>query len=169
MERKWWKEAEMYQIYPRSFKDSNGDGIVDLPGIIQKLDYLKNLGVDVIWLCPVYKPPNDDNGYDISNYQHIMDEFGNMKDMETLLAKVHQRNMKLVMDLVVNHTSDEHSWFIKSRSSLDNPCRNFYIWRKGKMIHLPIIGAHFLAVPRGNMIRLLMNIIYIFFLKNNLT
>lgn len=132
MERKWWKEAVVYQIYPRSFKDSNEDGIGDLPGIIQKLDYLKNLGVDVIWLCPVFKSPNDDNGYDISNYQDIMDEFGNMKDMETLLAEVHQRNMKLVMDLVVNHTSDEHPWFIKSRSSLDNPCRNFYIWRKGK-------------------------------------
>ncbi len=137
MERKWWKEVVVYQIYPRSFKDSNGDGIGDLPGIIQKLDYLKNMGIDIIWLCPVYKSPNDDNGYDISNYQDIMDEFGNMKDIETLLTEVQQRNMKLIMDLVVNHTSDEHPWFIKSRSSLDNPYRNFYIWRKGKNNSFP--------------------------------
>lgn len=132
MKRKWWKEAVVYQIYTRSFKDSNGDGIGDLPGIIQKLDYIKNLGVYIIWLCPVYKSPNDDNGYDISDYQDIMDEFGTIKDMETLLVEVHQRNMKLIMDLVVNHTSDEHPWFIKSRSSRDNPYRDFYIWRKGK-------------------------------------
>jgi len=132
MERKWWKEAIVYQIYPRSFKDSNRDGIGDLPGIIQKLDYLKNLGVNVVWLCPVYKSPNDDNGYDISNYQDIMDDFGNMKDMENLLMETHRRDMKLIMDLVVNHTSDEHPWFIESRSSLDNPYRDFYIWRKGK-------------------------------------
>ena len=132
MKKKWWKEAVVYQIYPRSFKDSNGDGIGDLPGIIQKLDYLKNLGVNVIWLCPVYKSPNDDNGYDISDYQDIMNEFGTMKDMERLLAKTHEKDMKLVMDLVVNHTSDEHPWFMESRSSLDNPYRDFYIWRKGK-------------------------------------
>ena len=132
MDQKWWKEAVVYQIYPRSFKDSNGDGIGDLPGIIQKLDYLKNLGVNVVWLCPVYKSPNDDNGYDISNYQDIMDDFGNMKDMENLLTETHRKDMKLIMDLVVNHTSDEHSWFIESRSSLDNPYRDFYIWRKGK-------------------------------------
>jgi len=132
MERKWWKEAVVYQIYPRSFKDSNGDGIGDLPGIIQKLDYLKNLGIDVIWLCPVYKSPNDDNGYDISDYQDIMNDFGTMEDMERLLAKIHEKDMKLIMDLVVNHTSDEHTWFIESRSSLDNPYRDFYIWRKGK-------------------------------------
>ncbi|HCL90888.1 MAG TPA: glucohydrolase, partial [Candidatus Atribacteria bacterium] len=132
MERKWWKEAVVYQIYPRSFKDSNGDGIGDLPGVIQKLDYLKNLGIDVIWLCPVYKSPNDDNGYDISDYQDIMDEFGDMNDMKNLLRETHKRDMKLIMDLVVNHTSDEHPWFIESRSSLDNPYRDFYIWRKGK-------------------------------------
>lgn len=132
MEQKWWKETVVYQIYPRSFKDSNGDGIGDLPGIIQKLDYLKNLGVNVIWLCPVYKSPNDDNGYDISNYQDIMDDFGNMKDMENLLTEIHRRDMKLIMDLVVNHTSDEHPWFIESRSSIDNPYRDFYIWRKSK-------------------------------------
>jgi len=132
MEQKWWKEAVVYQIYPRSFKDSNGDGIGDLPGIIQKLDYLKNLGVNVIWLCPVYKSPNDDNGYDISNYQDIMDEFGDMSDIENLLRKTHKRDMKLIMDLVVNHTSDEHPWFIESHSSLDNPYRDFYIWRRDK-------------------------------------
>jgi len=127
MERKWWKEAVVYQIYPRSFKDSNRDGIGDLPGIIQKLDYLKNLGIDVIWLCPVYKSPNDDNGYDISDYQDIMNDFGIMKDMERLLAEIHEKDMKLIMDLVVNHTSDEHPWFLESRSSLDNPYRDFYI------------------------------------------
>lgn len=132
MEQKWWKEAVVYQVYPRSFKDSNGDGIGDLPGIIQKLDYLKILGVDVIWLCPVYKSPNDDNGYDISDYQDIMDEFGDMKDMENLLTETRRRDIKLIMDLVVNHTSDEHPWFIESRSSLDNPYRNFYIWKKDK-------------------------------------
>ncbi len=132
MGQKWWKEAVVYQIYPRSFKDSNGDGIGDLQGIIQKLDYLENLGINAVWVCPVYKSPNDDNGYDISDYQDIMDNFGNMKDMENLLTETHRRNMKLIMDLVVNHTSNEHPWFIKSRSSLDNPYRDFYIWRKGK-------------------------------------
>jgi len=132
MKKKWWKEAVVYQIYPRSFKDSNGDGIGDLPGIIQNLDYLKNLGIDVIWLCPVYKSPNDDNGYDISDYRDIMNDFGTMKDMERLLAEIHEKDMKLIMDLVVNHTSDEHPWFIESRSSLDNPYRDFYIWRRGK-------------------------------------
>jgi len=132
MKQKWWKEAVVYQIYPRSFKDSNEDGIGDLQGIIQKLDYLKNLGVNVVWLCPVYKSPNDDNGYDISDYQDIMDEFGDINDMKNLLRETHKRDMKLIMDLVVNHTSDEHPWFIESRSSLDNPYRDFYIWRKGK-------------------------------------
>jgi oligo-1,6-glucosidase len=132
MGQKWWKEAVVYQIYPRSFKDSNEDGIGDLPGIIQKLDYLEDLGINAIWLCPVYKSPNDDNGYDISNYQDIMNDFGTMKDMERLLAEIHRRDMKLIMDLVLNHTSDEHPWFIESRSSLDNPYRDFYIWKKGK-------------------------------------
>ncbi|ACL70998.1 glycoside hydrolase family 13 protein [Halothermothrix orenii] len=132
MERKWWKEGVVYQIYPRSFNDSNGDGIGDLPGIIEKLDYLKELGVDIIWLCPVYKSPNDDNGYDISDYYDIMDEFGTMEDMDKLIEGVHKRGMKLIMDLVVNHTSDEHPWFQESKSSKDNPYRDFYIWRKGK-------------------------------------
>jgi len=132
MERKWWKEGVVYQIYLRSFNDSNEDGIGDLKGITQKLDYLKKLGIDIIWLSPVYKSPNEDNGYDISNYQDIMDEFGTMEDMEELLVKIHKRGMKLIMDLVANHTSDEHLWFIESRSSKDSPYRDFYIWKKGK-------------------------------------
>jgi len=130
--KKWWKESVVYQIYPRSFYDSNGDGIGDLRGIIQKLDYLQNLGVDVVWLSPVYKSPNDDNGYDISDYQDIMDEFGTLTDWEELAAGMHARGIKLVMDLVVNHTSDEHAWFVESRKSKDNPYRDYYIWRPGK-------------------------------------
>lgn len=132
MDQSWWKESVVYQIYPRSFKDSNGDGIGDLQGIIEKLDYLKELGVDIIWLSPVYKSPNDDNGYDVSNYQDIMDEFGKMADWEHLIQEMHDREMKLMMDLVVNHSSDEHHWFIEAKKSKDNPYRNYYIWRKGK-------------------------------------
>lgn len=132
MNKTWWKEAVAYQIYPRSFKDSNDDGIGDIEGIISKLDYLKNLGVDIIWICPMYKSPNDDNGYDISDYKAIMDEFGTMKDFDKLLQKVHKKDMKLIIDLVINHTSDEHKWFIESRASKDNPKRDFYIWRDGK-------------------------------------
>ncbi|MEK4748831.1 alpha-glucosidase [Niallia sp. FSL W8-0177] len=131
MTQKWWKEAVAYQIYPRSFMDSNGDGIGDLKGIITKLDYLKELGIDCIWICPMYKSPNDDNGYDISDYQDIMDEFGTMDDFDLLLYEVHQRGMKLIIDLVINHTSDEHEWFVESRSSLNNPKRDWYIWRDG--------------------------------------
>jgi len=137
MNKAWWKEIVVYQIYPRSFKDSNGDGIGDLHGIIQKLDYLKELGVDVIWLSPVYKSPNDDNGYDISDYQDIMDEFGTLADWEELLAEMHKRGIKMLMDLVVNHTSDEHPWFVESRKSKDNPYRDFYIWRPGRDGHEP--------------------------------
>ena len=132
MKEVWWKEAVGYQIYPRSFKDSNDDGIGDLKGIISKLDYLKELCIDVIWICPMYKSPNDDNGYDISDYKDIMDDFGTMKDFDELLNEVHKRNMKLIIDLVVNHTSDEHKWFIESKSSKDNPKRDWYIWREGK-------------------------------------
>jgi oligo-1,6-glucosidase len=128
MTRTWWKEAVIYQIYPRSFNDSNGDGIGDIPGIIEKLDYIKELGVDVIWLSPIYQSPNDDNGYDISDYYNIMDEFGTMDDFDALLKGIHERGMKLVMDLVVNHTSDEHKWFEESRKSKDNPYRDYYIW-----------------------------------------
>ena len=132
MNKAWWKESVVYQIYPRSFKDSNGDGMGDLRGIIQKLDYLKELGVDVVWLSPVYKSPNDDNGYDISDYQDIMTEFGTLADWEELLAEMHKRGIKLVMDLVVNHTSDEHPWFLEARKSKDNPYRDYYIWRPPK-------------------------------------
>ncbi|WP_163182801.1 MULTISPECIES: alpha-glucosidase [Neobacillus] len=132
MNKKWWKESVAYQVYPRSFMDSNGDGIGDLKGIMSKLDYLKDLGIDVIWICPMYKSPNDDNGYDISDYQAIMDEFGTMEDFDELLKEVHKRGMKLILDLVINHTSDEHPWFIESRSSKDNPKRDWYIWRDGK-------------------------------------
>ena len=132
MEKRWWKESVVYQIYPRSFCDSNGDGIGDLNGITGKLDYLKELGIDVIWLSPVYKSPNDDNGYDISNYQAIMDEFGTMEDFDRMLATAHEKGIKIMMDLVVNHTSDEHKWFIESRKSTDNPYRDYYIWRPAK-------------------------------------
>ena len=132
MKKAWWKEAVVYQIYPRSFCDSNGDGIGDLNGITSKLDYLKELGIDVIWLSPVYKSPNDDNGYDISDYEDIMTEFGNMDDFDKMLAAAHERGIKIVMDLVVNHTSDEHPWFVESRSSKDNEKRDYYIWKEGK-------------------------------------
>ncbi|WP_066365267.1 glycoside hydrolase family 13 protein [Neobacillus fumarioli] len=132
MKKTWWKESVVYQVYPRSFMDSNGDGIGDLKGVTSKLDYLKDLGIDVIWICPMYKSPNDDNGYDISDYQDIMDEFGTMEDFDELLEEVHKREMKLILDLVINHTSDEHPWFIESRSSKDNPKRDWYIWRDGK-------------------------------------
>ncbi|MBD8069918.1 glycoside hydrolase family 13 protein [Bacillus sp. PS06] len=131
MKKKWWKEAVAYQIYPRSFMDSNGDGIGDIQGIISKLDYLQNLGIDVIWICPIYSSPNDDNGYDISDYKGIMEDFGTMADFDQLLAEVHRRGMKLIMDLVINHTSDEHAWFIESRSSKENPYRDYYIWHPG--------------------------------------
>ena len=128
MEKHWWQEVVVYQIYPRSFKDSNGDGIGDLRGIIEKLDYLQTLGIGAIWLSPVYKSPNDDNGYDISDYEDIMDEFGTMADMEELIAEADKRGIKIVMDLVVNHTSDEHHWFIESRKGKDNSYRDYYVW-----------------------------------------
>jgi alpha-glucosidase len=132
MKKIWWKEAIAYQVYPRSFMDSNGDGIGDIQGVISKLDYLKDLGIDVIWMSPIYSSPNDDNGYDISDYKGIMDEFGTMEDFDQLLTEVHGRGMKLIMDLVINHTSDEHPWFIESRSSKENPYRDYYIWHPGK-------------------------------------
>ena len=126
--RKWWKEQIMYQIYPRSFNDTSGNGIGDIRGIIEQLDYVKSLGVTSVWVNPIYASPNDDNGYDISDYRAIMTEFGNMPDFDTLLRGLHDRNIKFVMDLVVNHTSDEHYWFEQSRSSRDNPYRDFYHW-----------------------------------------
>ena len=128
IERKWWKEAVVYQIYPRSFKDSNGDGIGDLRGVIEKLDYIASLGVDVVWLNPIFQSPNDDNGYDISDYYRIMPDFGTMANFDELLAGMHERGIKLVLDLVVNHSSDEHEWFKQSRSSRENPYRDFYHW-----------------------------------------
>ena len=128
----WWQRAVVYQVYPRSFYDSNGDGIGDLNGVREKLDYIRRLGVDVIWLNPIYKSPNDDNGYDISDYRAIMDEFGTMEDFDRLLAEAHEKGLRIVMDLVVNHSSDEHPWFIESRKSVDSPYRDYYIWREGK-------------------------------------
>ncbi len=132
MNQTWWKEAVIYQIYPRSFMDSNGDGIGDIKGITSRLDYLKYLGVDVIWLSPIYKSPNDDNGYDISDYQAIMDEFGTMEDFDEMLSQAHKRGLRIIMDLVVNHTSDEHKWFMESRKTKDSVYRDYYIWREGK-------------------------------------
>ena len=130
MKKSWWKESVVYQIYPRSFKDSNGDGIGDIPGIIEKLDYLKELGVNVLWISPMLESPQDDNGYDISDYRRIYKEYGTMEDYEKLLEEAHKRGIKILMDLVVNHTSDEHNWFIESRKSKDNPYRDYYIWRE---------------------------------------
>jgi len=131
IERKWWKEAVCYQVYPRSFKDSDGDGIGDINGITEKLDYLKDLGIDVIWVSPIFESPNDDNGYDISNYQEIMRDFGTMEDFDRLLYEVHKRDMKLILDLVINHTSDEHQWFVEAKKSKDNEFRDWYIWKDG--------------------------------------
>ena len=134
-DKTWWKEGVIYQIYPRSFKDTDGDGIGDLKGIIEKLDYIKSLGVDMVWLNPIYSSPNDDNGYDISDYRNIMEEFGDMDDFDVMLEGMHSRGIKFVMDVVVNHSSDEHEWFQQSRSSRDNPYRDYYHWwpaEKGK-------------------------------------
>ncbi|MGB6407271.1 MAG: alpha-amylase family glycosyl hydrolase, partial [Planococcus donghaensis] len=125
----WWKEAVVYQIYPRSFNDSNDDGIGDLNGITEKLDYLDELGVTIVWICPMYKSPNIDNGYDVSDYQEIMEEMGTMADFDRLLEELHKRGMRLIIDLVLNHTSDQHPWFLESKSSKDNPKRDWYVWR----------------------------------------
>ncbi|MFK7935636.1 MAG: alpha-amylase family glycosyl hydrolase, partial [Saprospiraceae bacterium] len=130
MKKSWWKEAVVYQIYPRSFKDSNGDGVGDLGGIIEKMDYLKKLGVNLIWCSPIFQSPNDDNGYDVSDYRAIMDEFGTMEQFDELLAGLHEREIKLILDLVPNHSSDEHHWFQESRKSKDNPYRDYYFWRE---------------------------------------
>src|SRR5687768_9979250 len=134
-DREWWKEIVVYQVYPRSFKDSNGDGVGDLKGITSKLDYLQSLGINAVWINPIYASPNDDNGYDISDYYSIMPEFGTMEDFDALLKGLHDRGIKLLMDLVVNHTSDEHPWFMEARKSRDNPYHDFYHWwpaEKGK-------------------------------------
>ena len=142
--RHWWKEAVVYQVYPRSFQDSNGGGIGDLPGITMRLDYLRDLGVDVLWLSPHYDSPNADNGYDIRDYRKVMTEFGTMQDFNDLLAGVKARGMRMIVDLVVNHTSDEHAWFVESRKSKDNPYRNYYLWRPGK------VGPHGEMLPPNN-------------------
>ena len=133
MEKKWWKESIVYQIYPRSYKDTNNDGIGDLLGIIENLDYIKDLGINVIWLGHIYNSPNDDNGYDISDYRNIMPEFGTMEQFDKLLDEMHKRDLKLVMDLVVNHSSDEHKWFERSKESKDNEYSEYYIWRDPKV------------------------------------
>ena len=132
MEKKWWQSSVVYQIYPRSFADSNGDGMGDIPGITGKIEYLKKLGVNVLWICPIYQSPQDDNGYDISDYRTVYQEFGTMEDMKILIQKCQDNDIKIIMDLVVNHTSDEHPWFIEAKKSLDNPYRDYYIWRKGE-------------------------------------
>ena len=137
MSEQWWKQAVIYQIYPKSFQDSNGDGIGDIPGIISRLDYLKKLGIDGIWLSPVYRSPQDDNGYDISDYQDIDPMFGTMKDMETLIGEAGKRGIRIIMDLVLNHTSDEHPWFREARKGKDNPWHDFYVWRDGTEGRLP--------------------------------
>ena len=132
MEKKWWQSSVVYQIYPRSFADSNGDGMGDIPGITGKIEYLKKLGVNVLWICPIYQSPQDDNGYDISDYRAVYPEFGTMEDLKMLIQKCQDNDIKIIMDLVVNHTSDEHPWFIEAKKSLDNPYRDYYIWRKGE-------------------------------------
>ena len=137
LEKDWWKKAVIYQIYPRSFQDSNGDGIGDIPGILQRLDYLADLGIDAIWLSPVYQSPQDDNGYDISDYQKIDSMFGTMEDMERLIAKAKEKNIRIIMDLVLNHTSDEHAWFLEAKKSRDNPYHDYYIWRDGEPGKMP--------------------------------
>jgi oligo-1,6-glucosidase len=167
-DQQWWKKSIVYQIYPRSFYDSNGDGIGDLQGIIQKLDYLKELGVDVIWLSPIYDSPNDDNGYDIRDYYQIMKEFGTMEDLDHLLDAAHQRGLKIIMDLVVNHTSDEHSWFVESKKDQENPYRDYYVWKPGKTEKSRTIGDRFSAGRPGILTKIQMNIICIFFQKNSL-
>ena len=137
----WWKEVVVFQIYPRSFKDTDGDGIGDLRGITSQLDYIKSLGVDVVWLNPIYQSPNDDNGYDISDYRAIMSEMGSMADFDAMLRGMHQRGIRLLLDLVVNHTSDEHRWFEQSRSSRDNPYRAYYHWWPAEKGTPPSAGA----------------------------
>lgn len=168
MEKQWWKESIVYQIYPRSFLDSNGDGIGDLRGITKKLDYIHDLGADVIWLCPIYDSPNADNGYDIRDYRAIMKDFGTMEDFDELLSEAHRKGLKIIMDLVVNHTSDEHEWFRKSRMAPANSYRNYYIWKDGKNGAEPNNWGPFSAAPHGNTTHLSGSIIFICLQRNNL-
>lgn len=168
-EARWWHDAVVYQIYPRSFCDSNGDGIGDLQGIISKLDYLKSLGINVIWLSPVYKSPMDDNGYDISDYQDIAPEFGTMADMQQLIAEAKARDIRIIMDLVVNHTSDEHAWFVEAKKGKDNPYRDYYIWRQLKKTDLRrMTKALCSVVLRGNSMKRPANTTSICSLRSNL-
>lgn len=150
MKKNWWKESIVYQIYPKSFNDSNGDGIGDIRGIIEKLDYLKELGVNVLWISPMLESPQDDNGYDISDYRRIYKDYGTMQDYEELLFQAHERGIKVLMDLVVNHTSDEHQWFLESKKSKDNPYRDYYIWKNPVNGKSQITGAVHSAVLHGN-------------------
>lgn len=168
MQKSWWQEAAVYQIYPRSFQDSNNDGIGDLQGIISRLDYIKNLGVDVIWLCPVYQSPNYDNGYDISDYQDIMVDFGTMADFEELLKQAHQKGLKIIMDLVVNHTSFKHRWFVESRNLKIMSIVIIIFGVRGKMINRLIFSNRFLRDRPGNMMKIQKCIIYIYIQRNNL-
>lgn len=164
MQEKWWHNAVVYQVYPKSFKDSNGDGIGDLPGITSKLDYLAKLGITAIWLSPVYDSPMDDNGYDIANYQDIAAIFGTMEDMDELIAEAKKRDIRIIMDLVVNHTSDEHAWFIEACENPDSPERDYYIWRD-EPNELESISV----VLPGNMTKRLVNITCTFSVRNNQT
>lgn len=168
MERKWWQKVTVYQIYPRSFQDSNNDGIGDLKGIISRLDYLEKLGIGAIWLSPVYSSPNDDNGYDISDYRNIMKEFGTMSDMEELIDEANKRGIRIVMDLVVNHTSDEHSWFIEAKNQ-KTPNTVTIIFGEIRLTEASLIRLNrALAVQRGNMMSKAASIICIFSAKNSL-
>lgn len=155
MEQKkdWVKDLIVYQVYPRSFQDSNGDGIGDIPGILSRLDHLSALGINALWLSPVFRSPNDDNGYDISGYREIMDEFGTMEDWDALCAECHKRGIKVIMDLVVNHSSDEHPWFLESKTSRDNPKSDYYIWRDPKNGKEPNNWASVFGAARGNLYR----------------
>lgn len=165
----WWKDAVVYQIYPRSFQDSNGDGIGDLRGIINRLDYIRDLGANVIWLCPIYASPNADNGYDISDYRAIHPDFGTMADFDELLSQMHFRGMRLVMDLVVNHSSDEHRWFQSARQSAESRYHDFTSGAAAVETHLPTTGAHGSAVRPGNMSPRWMNTICTFSTGNSRT
>lgn len=167
-EKKWWKEAVVYQIYPRSFMDNNGDGIGDLKGIIEKIPYLKELGVNVVWLSPIYQSPNDDNGYDISDYRRIMDEFGTMDDFQQLLTLCHEAGIRLVMDLVVNHTSDEHAWFVESRKNRTNSYRDYYISGGILLMEKSLItGVPASEVLHGSLMNRPASIIFTFSQRNN--
>ena len=164
---KWWQKSVVYQIYPKSFLDSNADGIGDLKGIIQKIPYLKKLGIDVIWLCPVYRSPQEDNGYDISDYEDIYPGFGTMNDMKELIRICQKEGIRILMDLVVNHTSDQHKWFQEARKDKNNRYRDFYIWRKEKADNRQMICNQILEEAHGDIRRKQMNIIYISIVRNN--